>query len=49
MLVFLFTQSQIPVIHSVLAGKEMSLASNKAQLFWEKLLHSLSLLHCIVL
>lgn len=46
---FSYLQSQILVIDSVLAGKEMSLAPNKGELLWEKLLHSWFLLYYTVL
>lgn len=46
---FSYLQSQILVIDSVLAGKEMSLAPNKGELLWEKLLHSCFLLYYTVL
>lgn len=46
---FSYLQSQILVINSVLAGKEMSLAPNKGELLWEKLLHSWFLLYYTVL
>lgn len=46
---FSYLQSQILVIDSVLAGKEMSLAPSKGELLWEKLLHSWFLLYYTVL
>lgn len=49
MLVFLFIQSQIPVIDSVLAGRVMSQAPNKAVVLGEIItLIVFVALHCII-